>query len=169
MEMTGLHRNPVTRVTASLLLAAVLGAAPPIMAETVYKSVDADGRVTYSSEPPEKAVESKAVTLPPGPSEAERKDAIKREKELQKAADRITGERAAAGSGRTKAVTDAQKELDEAQQRLEEAKVMHDSDWQGKAGGGRRLKESYFERVERAEERVRQAEDESAKARRDVR
>ena len=169
METTGFRHRPAVGVVATLVIAAALGLGTISAAETIYKSVDAEGRVTYSSEPPAQAVESQPVTLPKAPSEAEHQEAIMREKELQKAADKVTSERAAVGSAKKSAVADADTAVDQAQRRLEKAKEMRDSDWQGKAGGGRRLKESYFERVDKAEEKLRQAEEEAAKTRRDSR
>ena len=169
MKIIGFRYRPVVWVVAPLVMVAALGWFSMAAAETIYKSVDAEGRVTYSSEPPAKAVDTQTVTLPKAPSETDQEAAIEREKELQKAADEVTSERAAETSKRRQAASSAERALEHEQRRLEEAKVMHDSDWQGKAGGGRRLKESYFERVEKAEERVRQAEEKAGKARRDSR
>ncbi len=53
-----------------------------VEADTVYRSVDADGRVSYSSTPPPAAADVRQVELPPPPSAAEVDAAKEREKAL---------------------------------------------------------------------------------------
>ena len=162
------NRSPV-RIAVTLLFAGTLGAPSLALAEEIYKSVDADGNVTYSSVPPEEAVDTQTVSVPDAPSEVQRQEAEQREKQRQRAADNMARERAARDSQRGGTVQDAEKGRDRAKTQLERAQVEQDSDWQGLAGGGRRLKESYFERVRNAEEELRQAEEAVSKARRDMR
>ena len=162
------NRSPV-RIAVTLLFAGTLGAPSLALAEEIFKSVDADGNVTYSSVPPGEAVDTQTVSVPDAPSEEQQQEAVQRDKQLQGAADSLAQERSARDKQRSGTVQDAEKARDQAKAQLERAQVKQDSDWQGLAGGGRRLKESYFERVRNAEEELRQAEEAVSKARRDVR
>ena len=128
MEIIGFRRRPAVWAVTTLVSAVALGSFSMAAAETIYKSVDAEGRVTYSSEPPEKAVETQTMTLPKAPSETDQQEAIEREQELKKAADKVTSERAAETSQRRQAASSAERALVHEQRRLEEAKVMRDSD-----------------------------------------
>ena len=162
------NRSPV-RIAVTLLFAGTLGAPSLALAEEIYKSVDADGNVTYSAVPPEEAVDTQTVSVPDAPSEVQQQEAVQREKQLQGAADSLARERSARDRQRGEMVQDVEKVRDQAKAQLEQAQVKQDSDWQGLAGGGRRLNESYFERVQNAEENLRQAEEAVSKTRRDVR
>ena len=142
---------------------------PTLPAETIVKSVDAEGNVTYSSTPTADAVETETLTVPEGPSDAQRREALAREQALQRKAEALKKELVETQARKGKSVGEAEERLAEAEERLEEARVQKDTDWQTIADtGGRYLKESYFERVREAEEAVRQAEKELAKARRDT-
>lgn len=169
MEKAEFQYRPSVQIAAALLLGGALWVVSPAIAEGIYKSVDVEGHVTYSSVPPDEAVESQPVSLPDAPTEAQRQEAVQREMELQKAADSLARERSARDNQRAETVKDTERALKEAKAQLDEAKVMQDADWQVMAGGGRHLKESYFERVRDAEEKLRQAEEAASKARHDVR
>jgi hypothetical protein len=71
----------------ALLSAALLLATIAAGAESIYKSVDREGRVTYSSQPPSKAARIEAVKVPPTPSAEATDEAIKRIKETKKETD----------------------------------------------------------------------------------
>jgi len=58
-----------------LLLAMLAGTAA---AEQIYKSVDAEGNVTFSSQPPANSVSVDQVSVQPGPSEAAQREAQER-------------------------------------------------------------------------------------------
>ncbi len=169
MENSGLRNTSPLRIAAVLLLAGFLCAPSLVSAEEIYKSVDADGNVTYSSVPTAEAVETQAVSVPDAPTAAQQQEAIQRERQLQQAADNLARDRSARDSQRGSAVQDAENARDQAKVQLEQALVKQDRDWQGLAGGGRRLKESYFERVRNAQENLRQTEESLSKARRDMR
>ena len=62
--------------TFCMLLLALL--AVTAAAEQIYKSVDAEGNVTFSSEPPADAVNVDEVKVQPGPSDAARQAARER-------------------------------------------------------------------------------------------
>ena len=169
MEKSGFRNISSLWITVILLLAGTLCAPSLALTEEIFKSVDVDGNVTYSSVPPEEAVDTQPVSVPDAPSEAQQQEAVQRDKQLQGAADSLAQERSARDRQRGGMVQDAEKARDQAKAQLERVQVKQDSDWQGLAGGGRRLKESYFERVRNAEEELRQAEEAVSKARRDVR
>ena len=161
---------PATAAAVAVILA---GAAdiPVAAAQTVYKSVDAEGNVTYSSTPAPEAVDVVPVDVPEGPSDAERQEAMAREQALQKKVESLKQDLQGSQEQKSGQVGDAEERLAAAKERLEQARVQEESDWQTIAGegAGRFLKESYFERVREAEEAVRQAERDLAKARRDSR
>ena len=58
-----------------LMLVVVAGTAT---AENIYRSVDANGNVTYSNKPPANAVNVNKVSIQPGPSDAEQREAQER-------------------------------------------------------------------------------------------
>ena len=57
------------------VLALLAGA---VAAESIYRSVDADGNVTFSSTPPANAVDVDEVSVQPGPSAAAQREALQR-------------------------------------------------------------------------------------------
>lgn len=69
------------------LSAGILFTVAAFASNTVYKSVDESGHVTYSTAPPEDAVEAEAVQIPPGPSAKATEQAIERAKEMEQKAD----------------------------------------------------------------------------------
>ena len=169
MEKLGLQSTLPLRIAVTLLLTDFLCASSLASAEEIYKSVDADGNVTYSSVPTEEAVEIQPVSVPDVPSAAQQQEAVQRERQLQQAADSLARDRSARDRRRGGAVQDAEQAHDQAKDQLERAQVIQDSDWQRLAGGGRHLNESYLERVRKAEENFRQTEEAVSKARRDAR
>ena len=128
--------------------------------QEVYKSVDARGRVTYSSSPPPNASEEKVetVTIAPGPTEQQRQEAMQRAKELDDDSQRAAQEQQERTREATKALSDAELELRNAEAALRDARIQRDDDWQHLVSGGRVLKQSYLDRVKDAEKRVEQAE-----------
>jgi hypothetical protein len=136
-----------------VLIAGSLAAQTP-----VYKSIDAEGNVSYSSRPPESAAGVERVPLDPAPTESQRQQAEERVREMEQAAARMERERADTQEETSASVAAAEKELEEARAVLEKASVKTVDDWQTLAAGGRVLKQSYLDRVARAEERVRAAE-----------
>jgi hypothetical protein len=151
---------------ATLILVAVWAAAAG--AETVYKTIDAQGRVTYSSTPPatpgaRERVEE--VPIVPGPTEDERRQAEQRLKETEAAAARLAAEAERAQNATSQDTAEAEKALQQARVNLEQAKTKNLDDWQYLATGGRVLNQSYFDRVTAAEQQVRQAEEALQRAR----
>jgi len=79
---------PMKQLTKPLFLA--LAALPPIGAagaDTLYKSIDETGQVTYSSQPPKDAVEVEALQVVPGPSADEVENAAERAQRVERAVD----------------------------------------------------------------------------------
>jgi hypothetical protein len=129
------------------------------LSQGVYKSVDAQGRVTYSAKPPTdvRADRVERVPIAPGPTEHQRQAAEKRSKALRAATqkvEKVRGERDVKAS-RDAAV--AKRELKKAEAALQEAKLKGDDDWQYLSTGGRVLKQDYLDRVKEAEQAVQQA------------
>lgn len=62
-------------------------------AQTVYKTVDEEGRVSYSTTPPEDASAAEQLAPPPEPSPEAVEAAKQRQQELEQAADRRREER----------------------------------------------------------------------------
>ncbi len=139
------------------------------MADAVYKSVDGAGNVTYSSTPPGGSVHSENLAVPPPPTPEQQQEATRIERRMQGLSrNAVRGVERDSSQSRQR-VTQAEAQLQAARTALEQASIKTDDDWQNLAQGGRHLKESYFQRVSDAEAAVQKAEEELAKARRDMR
>lgn len=112
------------------LSAVLLFPAAVFGADTVYKSVDEAGRVTYSSQPPQDAVEVEGVHLPRGPSAQDTTAAQERARDLEQKADAryktLKGRRQQAAQARKEAREAAEREqlareAAERQQRIDES------------------------------------------------
>jgi hypothetical protein len=70
-----------------LCLTAIALSAGPLLdtavAETIYKSVDAEGNVTFSNTPPAEGVEAQTIELQPGPTPAQQQQSIEEEQNLE--------------------------------------------------------------------------------------
>lgn len=152
-----------------VILLAMMPLAPAAAADNVYKSIDAAGNVTYSASPEAGAVQSESLELAPPPTESQHQEAKRLEQQLRQTSERTTADLERRRESRAGSVKDAQARLQTARAQLEQARIQRDDDWQNLAQGGRHLKESYFARVNAAEEAVKNAEAELARARRDVR
>jgi hypothetical protein len=155
---------PMNRI---LLLAVPLLCLSTAGAETVYKSIDAQGNVTYSASPPSPRSGEIVETVPiaPPPSEEQQKAAEERVRQLEIESARGDREREKLEKEQTESLSAAEKELQEARAALRDAKIQGDDDWQYLAAGGRVLKQSYLDRVAKAEQRVREAEEAMRRAR----
>ena len=78
----------ITLSTGTLLDTAV--------AETIYKSVDAEGNVTFSNTPPAQGVEAQTIELQPGPTPAQQQQSIETEQNLETQSNEIPVENPAA-------------------------------------------------------------------------
>jgi hypothetical protein len=148
----------------------VLGMLPALLAAAeIYKSVDGQGRVTYSTAPPQDAVASESVDVAPGPSDSEQREAQQRVREMEAAAGRLNADAARRQAATVKARQQAQERVGKAEAELQEAMAIKDSDWLPKAGGGRRLNPAYEQRVEEARQRLQSAQKGLSEAQRDSR
>lgn len=147
-------------------------ASGPLLAESVYRWVDKDGTVNFSSTPPVNtgAQEVGTIELAPGPTPEEQNAAEELARTTGAAADRMRDERLGTNEKKQDSVADAELALKEAKEQYAKAQVQTPDDWQTIAGGGGRyLKESYFDRLRSAQEAVQKAEEDFARARRDAR
>jgi hypothetical protein len=77
-QMRNFHVLPcLTAITLATSLLCV-----PALAETIYKSIDAEGNVTFSSTPPA-GVEAQQIELQPGPSPAAQQQSLEAEQNLE--------------------------------------------------------------------------------------
>jgi hypothetical protein len=74
------HIRALPCLTAIALSTSLLSVAA--VAETIYKSVDAEGNVTFSSTPPA-GVEAQQIELQPGPTPAQRQQSLEAEQNLE--------------------------------------------------------------------------------------
>jgi len=134
--------------------------------QQVYKSIDAEGKVTYSSTPPTGGTASVVEQIPiaPPPSEAQLLEAEQRMRELEQKTEGREQQRTDKKERKEAAIVAAKKDLEAARNDLEQARIKTVDDWQTLATGGRVVKQSYFDRVERAEQRVKAAENALKKA-----
>jgi hypothetical protein len=78
--------------TGGLLALALLSGA--VAADPIYRSVDAQGNVTFSNKPPANAVTVDKVDVQPGPSEAAQREAQERMQRQEEAAQSLEEARA---------------------------------------------------------------------------
>jgi Domain of unknown function (DUF4124) len=79
------------RSGCGLLLAVLAGTAA---AEQIYRSVDAEGNVTFSNQPPANSVTVDKVSVQPGPSEAAQREAQERMQRQEETANELGEARA---------------------------------------------------------------------------
>jgi len=163
-----MDRNAL-RVVFLVLAAWTLAAAAPAFAQTVYKLIDRDGKVTYSESPP-KDFDGQVIRIDIDPN------ANKATLGVPQPTPQAAGEgkkRAhvpeAAAPDRSKRIEEAREKLDDARKALEEARANPGPDdmrFLGKVGGGSRSvpTEAYQQRLDKLEHAVKEAENELAKA-----
>ncbi len=145
-------------------LSGIAWGAPPI----VYKYIGPDGRITYSATPPAEgtATRVESVKIAPPPTAAQLREAQERLQRLENSTQEDEVALAAQQQNRQNHLAAAEQELMAAREALEKAKVKTPADWQPLVNGRRVLKQSYFDRVEQAEARVKAAETAWKKAKR---
>jgi hypothetical protein len=130
------------------------------MAE-ITRSVDSQGNVTFSDEPVPGSVESTPVIIdtPPAPSMQEINESEQQAQEMINRANLNQQERDSRSADRNAGIQAAQMNLDAAEAHLEEVKVVRGGiDTQGLAGGGTRLRPEYVQRLQEAEQQVKDAQ-----------
>lgn len=140
--------------TTLMLIGMFTSIASPLVADEIYRSVDAEGNVTYTDTPMEGDKSAVRVELPPGPSPASIKESEQRHQEIRRAADQAQQRRLGEAKAENEQIAEARKALAEAEAKLAEAKVIRDEDRQHLAGGGRRINPEYFDRLKAAEAEV---------------
>jgi hypothetical protein len=159
------RRAPTNRLGGACGLLLALSAGGLAAEDQVYKSIDADGNVTYSpTPPPVDAGVVEEVRLAPPPTEAQRQAAERRVREIEQTVAESERQRAATEEERRARIEAAEQELAEARAAAEVARVKTVDDWQTIVTGGRVLKQSYLDRVAAAEARVEAAESALQKA-----
>jgi len=129
-----------------------VGAADPI-----YRSVDEAGHVTFSTLPPAKAARVEALPVEAPPPSSSAANAAASMEQIMSEGQRLEAQRAALARARAIRLERAEQALAQAYAELNYAR--NNYDWQGKAGGGRRLSEAYFARIAAAEAQVRAAQE----------
>ena len=132
----------------------------PCMAE-ITRSVDSQGNVTFSDEPVPGSVESTPVILDttPAPSMQEINESEQQAQEMINRANLNQQHRDSRSADRNAGIQAAQMNLDAAEAHLEEVKVVRGGiDTQGLAGGGTRLRPEYVQRLQEAEQQVKDAQ-----------
>jgi hypothetical protein len=144
-----------------LLLAVMLATGSlPCLAE-ITRSVDSQGHVTFSDEPVPGSVESTPVIIDtaPAPSMQEINASEQQAQEMINRANLNQQERDSRSADRNAGIQAAQMNLDAATTHLEDVKVVRGGiDTQGKAGGGTRLRPEYLQRLQEAEQQVKDAQ-----------
>lgn len=96
--MTETPRIPYAPATKHSVKAGILLLALPfaqgVAEQPVYKSIDESGQVIYSTAPPETAVESRPVEIPPGPTEEQKRAAESLAEKTKRKAESLERERA---------------------------------------------------------------------------
>jgi hypothetical protein len=138
-----------------------------VSAQTVYKQVDKDGKVTYTDKPPSKEQAAQKVDIdternvakPLGSKPVQAKESV--DSQLKRRAD--------TDAALEKKIQQARAKLELATEALARGREPQEEDWMtvGVQSGkpARHLNEAYFERIKRLEEAVRQAEEELDNAR----
>jgi flagellar motility protein MotE (MotC chaperone) len=158
------------------LAAALLCAVLPAAAQQVYKHVLPDGRVIYSDEPQQPpGAKSKAIDVPPPPSEADKRKAQQRAREearkRQEVDDRLDARRKRLDNAERE-LEAARKSLADAEAELERGREPLPGERSGNVGPNSRLNEGYWARQaenERAVESARKAFEDAQRARNEAR
>ena len=128
--------------------------------QMVYKSVDAQGNVTYSSSPPPDGRHFvERVPIDPPLPESQRRAAEDRLEQLRSEMTAAGQARQERVESREEAVSAANRELQRVRSELDETRIQDADDWQYLSRGGRVLSQDYLDRVEQAEQRVQEAEE----------
>jgi hypothetical protein len=156
-----MNRTEMAGVCVAVLLSsAALSAA---IAETVYKTVDSEGRVTYSSSPPkageggvtavELEVDPDRNVIPADKSpEIEQLEQTQREQREQEHRGEVREQR-----DRRARIADAEEALRAAEEALQAGRTAQPGDFLGRKDGGVRPSPQRFERLERLQQAVERA------------
>jgi hypothetical protein len=136
----------------------LLGLVPLVGAESVYRSVGADGQVIFSDSPPSDAKSSETVDLLPPLSEERLKEAEARQQKLiELVSPEPEEEEPAEETAVEDKLTEAKQAVEDARKRVDQAKAIRPDDWWMGVGSGQLLPK-YQERVRQAEQELEAAE-----------
>ncbi|MBT2970201.1 MAG: DUF4124 domain-containing protein [Candidatus Thiodiazotropha sp. (ex Ctena orbiculata)] len=138
----------------TILLAACIFLPTWLQAGDVYRTVDAEGNVTYTDSPPAVDASAEKIEIHPGPSEASRLDTVRRNAAIRKAVEEAQAERLEKEAAHDARLSQARKELEEAEENLKKSKEIGDDDRQYFTGGRSRIRPEYFDRLKEAEGKV---------------
>ncbi|MES9828605.1 MAG: DUF4124 domain-containing protein [Candidatus Thiodiazotropha sp.] len=137
------------------VLASLIAALPGLLqAGDVYRSVDAEGNVTYTDTPQKTDSKVEKIEIQPGPSEASRLDTEERNAAIRKAMEEARAKRLEKKASREERLSKAREELEDAEADLKRTKEFGDDDRQYLSGGRSRIKPEYFDRIKEAEDKV---------------
>ncbi|MBW9265255.1 MAG: DUF4124 domain-containing protein [Candidatus Thiodiazotropha sp. (ex. Lucinisca nassula)] len=137
------------------VLASLIAALPALLqAGDVYRSVDAEGNVTYTDTPPKTDSTVEKIEIQPGPSEASKLDTEERNAAIRKAMEEARAKRLEKKASREERLSKAREELEDAEADLERTKELGEDDRQYLSGGRSRIKPEYFDRIKEAEDKV---------------
>jgi len=150
----------------ALIFAAMCLSVTSVHAETIYRSVGADGKVTYSSLPVPGARESKAIDIESLTPEQRRASLQLRlqEKSLSAQVNAQLQSREKKWKRVDHEIISAQKALADAESALQNGRTPLPGERRGNVGGGSRLTEAYFQRLKNLEAQVKQAKQRLDKA-----
>ena len=144
----------------SLVVACVAGLACNAYGQTYYRSVDAEGNVTYSATPPAGAEKVAPVEVQPGPSDEEVKRAVERQQRFEAQLSEAEEKRAQGEQERDDKLKEAEDAVEQAERDLLEAKKTRGVDY---LSGGALAQ--YQERVQAAEQALDKAKEHLRKVR----
>jgi hypothetical protein len=151
------------RHALTFALAAML-AAPPATAQTVYKLIDRNGKVTYSEEPP-KSFDGKVIRIDIDPNANRASLGTGPKVDPGQPKEKAEAKAKAEAASREERLERAKQKLEAARKALDDAKQNPgegDVRWLGNVGGGARQvpTEAYQQRLANLEHAVKEAEDE---------
>jgi hypothetical protein len=91
---------------AKIIFIAFSCAAASVAAETLYKSVNEKGEITFSDNPPENAARVQEIQVQPAPTESQLQEGLEREKRIKAQANEIGTDNAAREQAREEQATE---------------------------------------------------------------
>ena len=96
-----------------------------VAAETLYKSVDSKGEVTFSDEPPENAIKVQEIQVQPAPTEQQQRESMETEQRIEQQANELGAANASRAEERTE---QAPHEIQETVEPVESYNRVYDND-----------------------------------------
>lgn len=148
----------------------LLASCAAVAQTTLYKSVDAQGNVTFSDTPPVDGAAADPIEISDTPANVLPSENIQEAMEEQQQADqRAAREQQAARQDWNQRYATAKAELEEAEKNLASAQQIKEGDTVGSAFGGARPNQKWIENLEQAERDVEEKQAALDKVRRERR